>query len=575
MRSPEDTPNGHPVTSAGLVAQGQTPPNWVSVKEDVAFTPRKIKIICAGAGFGGLTLAHKIKHGLKLEDVVNFVIYEKNADVGGTWFENRYPGVACDVPAHAYTFLFEPNPNYSRFYAPGPEIKEYIQRTARKWNLYDNIDLNSKVVEAIWDEAAGKWKVKVEQNGVIKEDEAEIFVSASGPLSKWKLPNIPGMNEFGGKLVHTAAWDESYEWKNKRVAVIGNGSSGIQCVTAMQSQVSKMVNYVRNPTWIASNFSGHLTRDGRNFAYTEEEKKQFREDPVAFFKMRKELENCVNQFAYGMMKGHTFNKLATQIATQQMQERLKNSHDPSIAPKMKPDFSPGCRRLTPCDGYLESFENPNTHMCWEAIECITQKGIKTVDGKEEEFDLIVCATGFDTSFVPRWKMSGRDNATLDERWKRNPEAFFSVQVDGMPNYFIIGGPNFTVSNGSLLAGISFVCDYIMRWAQHMATHDIKSMEVKKEAIDDYNVWAQEYFKRTAWADNCRSWYKNGKTSGQVTAPYAGTTSHFKKCLDSIGAENFNIQYNSANRFRCLGNGQVAGEENGMGDLSYYFVEGLW
>lgn len=174
-----------------------------------------------------------------------------------------------------------------------------------------------------------------------------------------------------------------------------------------------------------------------------------------------------------MMKDHTLNKLATEIATQQMQDRLKNSHDPSIALKMKPDFSPGCRRLTPCDGYLESFANPNTHMCWEAIDCITEKGIKTVDRKEEEFDLIVCATGFDTSFVPRWTMSGRDNATLDERWKHNPEAFFSVQVDGMPNYFIIGGPNFTVSNGSLLAGISFVCDYIMRWAQHMATHDIK------------------------------------------------------------------------------------------------------
>ncbi|GAB1195159.1 hypothetical protein APSETT444_004413 [Aspergillus pseudonomiae] len=505
MKRPEDTSNGHPVTSAGLVAQGQTPANWVPVKEEVAFTPRKIKIICAGAGFGGLTLAHKIKHGLKLEDVVDFVIYEKNAD-----------------------------------------------RTARKWNLYDNIELNAKVVEAAWDEAAGKWKVKVEQNGVIKEDEAEIFVSASGPLR-----------------------DESYEWKNKRVAVIGNGSSGVQCVAAMHSQVAKMVNYVRNPTWIASNFSGQLTRDGRNFAYTEEEKKRFRDDPVAFFKMRKELENSVNEFAYGMLKDHTFNKLATQIATEQMQERLKNSHDPSIASKMKPDFSPGCRRLTPCDGYLESFENPNTHMCWEAIDCITEKGIKTADGKEEEFDLIICATGFDTSFVPRWKMSGRDNATLDKRWEHNPEAFFSVQVDGMPNYFIIGGPNFTVSNGSLLGGISFVCDYIMRWAQHMATHDIKSMEVKKEAVDDYNVWAQEYFKRTAWADNCRSWYKNGKSSGQVTAPYAGTTSHFKKSLDSIGAEHFNFQYNSANRFRCLGNGQVAGEENGMGDLSYYFVEGLW
>lgn len=153
------------------------------------------------------------------------------------------------------------------------------------------MELNSKVLEAIWDEESGKWKVKIDQNGVIKEDEAEIFVSATGNLNNWKWPNIEGLSDFKGKLVHTAAFDETYDWSNKRVAVIGNGSSGIQCVAAMHSKATKLVNYARNPTWVAGNFCANFTKDGSNFAYTDEEKEKFRNDPKAYFEFRKKLES--------------------------------------------------------------------------------------------------------------------------------------------------------------------------------------------------------------------------------------------------------------------------------------------
>ncbi|PYI11461.1 putative flavo protein [Aspergillus sclerotiicarbonarius CBS 121057] len=562
-------------SAAGQVAQGQITKNWVPIKEEPVYTPRRIRLICVGAGFSGLTLAHKIKHEIKLGEVIDYVIYEKNHDVGGTWLQNRYPGVACDVPAHAYTFLFEPNPNWSQFYAPGSEIQEYIKNTVRKWNLDDRIEFNSCVVESRWDEAAGKWKVKINQNGIIKEDEAEILVSASGCLAKPRVPNIQGMSDFKGKLSHTADWDDTYDWKNKRVAVIGNGASGIQTVTAMHSTSSKLVNYVRNPCWISPNFSGELTKDGNNFAFTEEEKRQFREDRKAFFEFRKRLENSVNGFCYAMLRDHPFNRETRVTSTKRMQNVIENIPDPSIAARMIPEFHPGCRRLTPGHGYLEAFTNPNTHMCWEPIERITETGIKTTDGKENTFDIIVCATGFETTYIPQWTLVGRNNTTLTEKWKTEPEAFFAVHVDGLPNYFMIMGPNFVVAHGSLLAGISFTCDYILKWARKIATEDIKSIDVKKDALDDYNVWAQEYLKRTAWSDPCRSWYKNGKTSGQITAPYAGTTSHFKRCLENMGGEHFNINYNSLNRFRFLGNGQVDVERNGMGDLAEYFVEGLW
>lgn len=181
----------------------------------------------------------------------------------------------------------------------------------------------------------------------------------------------------------------------------------------------------------------------------------------------------MNGAAFAMLADHPFQHGLRQMSEQMMKERLQNCLDPSISSRVIPTFRPGCRRLTPGDGYLEAFSNENTSMCWDPIECITEKGIKTRDGREEEFDLIVCATGFHTTFQPRWKLVGRDGCTLDERWKNYPEAFFSMQVDGMPNYFMVDGPGFPTSHGSLLTVIDFACDYIIKWTRKIATEDIK------------------------------------------------------------------------------------------------------
>lgn len=204
--------------------------------------------------------------------------------------KNRYPGAACDIPAHAYTFPFEPNPDWSHFYAPAPEIEAYIKRATAKWHLDEKVQFNSKVLSAHWDEDAGKWRLIVEQGGAHKSESCDVLVNGCGFLNKWKWPKIDGLVDFRGKLMHTACWDESYDWKGKRVAVIGNGSSGIQAVAAMAPKVSRMVNYVRNPTWISINFLAQHAKDGHNFAYSDEERKKFKEDPQAFFEYRKSLK---------------------------------------------------------------------------------------------------------------------------------------------------------------------------------------------------------------------------------------------------------------------------------------------
>ncbi|CAG8017036.1 unnamed protein product [Penicillium salamii] len=559
---PQDPTQSPVLSNAARVAEGQRPPNWVPIKEQYGYTPRKIRMICVGAGLSGLSLAHMIKHEMKDNEFLDYTIYDKNAEVGGVWYENKYPDT--------YVFRFEPNPDWSHFYVSGAEIYEYIQKTVRKWGLDEHVELNSKIIESRWDEDSGKWKVKVDQNGTIKEDEAEILVNGMGLVNEWKMPNINGLSDFKGKLVHTATWDESYDWKGKRVAVIGNGSAGIQVVTTMHPDTSKLVNYVRNPTWLTPNVNAEMTPDGSNFAYTPEERERFRNDPKAFFELRKELENHVNGASYATLKEHAFQDLMRGEAKRIMEERFKDLNlDPAVAARMIPDFPAGCRRLTPEIGYLRSFASDSTEMCWDEIEQITETGIRTKNG-EEEFDMIICATGYNTSARPHWNHVGRNGRILTG----DLEGFFSVQIDDMPNYFMIGGPNFLISHGTVYSAIAFACEYALKWIKKIATEDIKSLDVRKESVDDYNVWSQEYLKRTAFSGDCSSWYKNGKSKGFVNA-YAGTTSHFRKSLQRIGGEHFNIKYNSANRFSYLGNGQMEEENQGFGDLSDYFVQGVW
>lgn len=257
-----------------------------------AFAPRKLRVVCIGAGFSGLILAHKLKHEQPL-DFVKFKIYEKNKEVGGTWFENVYPGVGCDIPAHSYIFPFEPNPSWSKCYVGGAEIQKYILDTVEKYGLTESIQFDTKLIASIWNESTGKWTLQLKQtDGSIIDDEADILINASGILNRPKLPNIPGLDSFRGKILHTAAWDTSYQWEGKNIAVIGNGSSGIQVVPAIQPKAAKIRNYIRNPTWISVNLCPDITKDGMgtNFEYTEEEKAMHRNDPQGFLEYRKRVE---------------------------------------------------------------------------------------------------------------------------------------------------------------------------------------------------------------------------------------------------------------------------------------------
>lgn len=447
--------------------------NWIPAQEGPLFQPRRLKVACVGAGFAGLMLSYQYKHGdLPLKQFMDLKIYEKNPDVGGTWLVNKYPGVACDVPAHIYTFPFEPNPSWSRFYASGGEILQYIKRTSDKYRLAEPVVFSSRVVSSIWDEQAGKWLLEIQQGNSqsLIQDDADILINATGFLSKWSWPTIPGLDKFQGKLVHTAAWDTGLDWAGKKVAIIGNGSSAVQLLPEMQPGAAKIVNYVRSPLWITNAFASEFTPDGKNFTYTDAEIQSFQNDPEKFFKFRREIEHSFNRFFRVSIKDSPEQAGAFQLFKSKMEEAL--NHNPYLCAKLVPTFQVGCRRLNPGENYLQALQEDNVKVEFDPIKEIFGGGIISLS-RTEEFDIIVCATGFDVSFRPSWKVIGKTGVSLGDQWRDVPEAYLGVFAANMPNYLTINGPNTPLAHGSLLAVMSFTVDYIARWIRKISTQNIK------------------------------------------------------------------------------------------------------
>ncbi|CAI7663108.1 unnamed protein product [Penicillium viridicatum] len=334
-----------------------------------AFKERSLRVVCIGAGISGIILAHKLRHEHPL-DFVDFTIYEKNCEVGGSWFENVYPGVGCDVPAHSYVLPFEPNPNWSKCYVGGGEIEKYIVDTVDKYELKDPIVFDTKLVKSIWNEERGKWALELTQNGTIIHDEADVLINGSGILNQWKMPDIAGLERCLLESLSTRLLGTK--------PVIGNGSSGVQIVPALQPKAARIVSV---------NLCPGITKDGMgtNFEYSEEEKAKFRDDPQAFLEYRKRVDCSVNTVYRLMLSGSEHNQMLFDAISGLMRQRL--SENPELIDKLIPEFEIGCRRLSPGDGYLEALQQPNAEWCFEGIEKITKTGIRTAAG-EEEFDLL-------------------------------------------------------------------------------------------------------------------------------------------------------------------------------------------
>ncbi|GAM38806.1 hypothetical protein TCE0_033r09844 [Talaromyces pinophilus] len=544
-----------------------------TLKNAPAYTPRRLRVITIGAGFSGLTLAHKFQHQHpELQGIVDHTIYESRNELGGTWLVNTYPGVVCDVPSHIYAFPFDPNPDWTHFFSTGQEIWTYMKRTAQKWDLERHVKYGHRVVGAYWQEDRGSWKVMVEHGGMVVEEFADILISAQGFLNSWTWPSIPGLQEFKGKKVHSANWDHGHDYSNKRIAIIGNGSSGIQILPQIaQLEGTHVTSFQRGPTWVVSTMSpaSLLGKDdsANNPEYTDEEKRTFRENPAYHHKYRKQIIHRINDSFKMFVKDSKLNSDVLHLAQTQMAEKL--NHNTELCEKLIPKFEVGCRRITPGAGYLESFLRPNVCLTQSPIAKVTDSGIETADGKFHEVDIIVCATGFDVSYRPRYPIVGRNKANLGEMWAKEPRAYLSLTCENMPNYFMFTGPNALIGHGSLMESLGWSAEYMIKWIKKIAFEDIKAIAPKGRAIEEFNSYSDQIHKTLTWTGSCRSWYKNNTVDGRVTATFAGSALLFKRLIEDLRPEDFDISFRSCNRFQFLGNGFVEYELQEGNDLAWY------
>ncbi|KIW38523.1 uncharacterized protein PV06_09479 [Exophiala oligosperma] len=539
-----------------------------------AYTPRgKIRIATVGAGFSGLIFAYKLQHEQpEFQDLVDHTILEARADLGGTWLVNRYPGVQCDVPAHIYAFPFDPKTDWSHFYATGPQIHEYMKDTVQKWNLDRDVRLSHKVTQTLWLEERSEWEIKVETPDGEKTLYADILVSGQGVLNSWRWPNIPGFEKFKGHKCHSADWHQGYDYSNKTIGVIGNGSSGVQIIPQLADLPgTKVICFQKSSNYVYTPFAPAtlLGRDDQsgNPAYTEEDKRKFREDPEFHRDYRQKITHTINAGFKRFIKGSPENKQITEDAREQMRQKLHN--DPFLCEKLIPEWGLACRRITPAEGYLEALQKPNVELVVQGVVSADEDSITSADGRTFKVDVIACATGFDVSWKPSWHMIGRNGVDLRQEWDADPRAYLSIAAADMPNYFMFLGPNAVVTHGSLIESINWSANYFLKWIRKMAEEDIETIVPRRDVVDELIEYEDAVHQTFVWADNCRSWFKRNTIHGRNVAGFGGSALLFRQVLEDLRPEDFEIKYRSKNRWSFLGNGFTRFELDTRNNLAWY------
>ncbi|KAH7032597.1 uncharacterized protein B0I36DRAFT_240445 [Microdochium trichocladiopsis] len=519
---------------------------------------RHVRVITVGAGASGLLMAYKLQ---KHFNNYSFVCYEKNPAVSGTWYENKYPGCACDVPSHNYTWSFEPKTDWKATYPPAQQIFEYFNDFATKYNLFRYIKLQHQVVGAYWNNDKGGYDVQVKDlaSGKIVNDHCDILVNAGGILNNWKWPAIPGLDQYKGTLLHTANWDDNVDLTGKHVGLIGNGSSGIQVLPAIREKVKKVTTFIREPTWV-SPVPGLEQK-----IFTDQEKSEFANVPGKLTDYRKGIESGLNgQFGL-FLQNNKINLETREYMINAMKEKI---NDPYLESKIIPEWSLGCRRLTPGVNYLESLTKDNVQVVYGEINSITERGPPCDDGNEYPVDILICATGFDTTFKPRFPVISDKGENLQDVWSQaDPTSYFGLAAADFPNYLIFLGPNCPIGNGPVLCAIEAQADWMCKWIDKYQTTNIKTFAAKPEAVADFVAFKDQFMTKTVWVQNCRSWYK-GRPDGPILALWPGSALHYLECIKDLRLDDFNVTY-AGNRFAWLGNGYSQTELDETADWAYY------
>lgn len=481
---------------------------------------RRHHVVIVGTGFAGLGMAIRLKQA-GLDD---FTLLEQSDRVGGTWRDNHYPGAACDVESHLYSFSFAPYPKWSRMFAPQREILEYLEHCVDEYELGPHIRFGARVIRAELDEASGSWSVETSDGRVF---EARALVAGCGGLSRPASPDIPGLESFRGAMFHSARWDHACELDGKRVAVIGTGASAIQIVPAIAPRVGELAVFQRTPPWI-------LPKPDREIPAEEQER--FSRFPLLQRLARYRLYWSHELFALGFVVDPRIMKLGERMARRYLRESVG---EPSLVEKLVPSYTLGCKRVLLTNDYYPALTRHNVELVTEGIADVVPEGIRTKDGRVRAFDAVVLATGFQAAeAVAPFEIRGRNGLDLGERWEQGAEAYLGTTISGFPNLFLIVGPNTGLGHSSMVFMIEAQIRYILGGLKLMRKRELRLLDVRPEAQARYNQELHARLERTVWSSGCTSWYRT--RTGKNTTLWPGFTFEFWRRLLRFDAESYEL-----------------------------------
>ncbi|HET8718741.1 MAG TPA: NAD(P)/FAD-dependent oxidoreductase [Nocardioidaceae bacterium] len=481
--------------------------------------PSHVGTLVVGAGFGGLGMAIR----LRARGDRDFLVLDKGDEVGGTWRDNTYPGAACDVPSQLYSFSFAPNPDWSRSFSPQPEIQDYLRRVAADSGVLPHFRFRTCFEDARWDDEHRRWQVRTSAGDLT----ADVLVTASGGLSEPRLPDIDGLDSFGGELFHSARWNHDHDLRGKRVAVVGTGASAIQIIPELARTVAHLDVYQRTAPWV-------MPRHDR--PYTDLERFGFRHVPG----LQKAYRTGIYWGRELFVPGFTVSsRLAAPAKKAALANIERHVADPQLRERLTPSFEIGCKRILISNDYYPALARDDVELVTDPISKVTPGGIVTADGTEREVDVIVVATGFHTTEQPiAAHITGRDGRTLAQTWaEHGMAAYKGTTIAGFPNLFQIVGPNTGLGHSSMVFVIESQVAYILDALDQMRRHGWSAVEPRERAQHRWNAALQRRLARTVWnRGGCSSWYLDAH--GRNTTLWPRTTFTLRRLLARFDADRY-------------------------------------
>jgi cation diffusion facilitator CzcD-associated flavoprotein CzcO len=468
--------------------------------------PEHHDVAIIGAGFGGLGAAIKLRQ----QGFDDLVILEKADDVGGTWRDNSYPGCACDVPAHLYSFSFALNPEWSDTFSEQDEIWAYLQRCAGRYGLEPKIRFGCEVTGAAWDETSGHWHITTSRG----ERTARVLIAATGPLSEPSLPEIDGLDQFGGMLFHSARWQHDHDLTGRRVAVIGTGASAAQFIPEIAPTVGHLTLFQRTPAWVMKRRTRPITRA---------EKAIYRHVPGAQRAVRSAIYWGRETWTVGFLHP-PINRFAQRVSEWMLRRQVA---DPELRDKLRPDYVMGCKRILLSNVYWPALTRDNVTVVTEKIRRVEPDSIVTTDGESYPVDTIIAGTGFRVTDPPVMALvRGRDGVLLADAWTPTLRAYKGTAVHGFPNLFVLLGPNTGLGHTSVVLMIESQLTQIVKALRHVRRAGGTSVEPTAEAQHRYNKRVDDAMTGTVWTSGgCHSWYLD--SSGRNSTIWPGFATGFR------------------------------------------------